>query len=236
MRGWRPPRRPTNDSTRRNCTASGASCCWPNRPTTLMPRAALSQSDRDRPATAEQSVGAARHDEPGRALAPTGPAQRGPRRAGGRLRHIHGRLFDARPPGREICCWRRLETSTCGDDFAAGVKYVMGCIPAPMDGPVSIDWRYIPSSSLGGDTIGYHWIDDDHLALYLIDVTGHGLDSALLSVTITNVLRSGSLTGADMRRPDQVLASTERRVSRRTAWRQVLHDLVRRVRTIHRDI
>jgi len=44
------------------------------------------------------------------------------------------------------------------------------------------------------------------LALYLIDVTGHGLDSALLSVTIANGLRSGSLMGTDMRRPDQVLA------------------------------
>jgi tetratricopeptide (TPR) repeat protein len=92
------------------------------------------------------------------------------------------------------------------DDFAAGVKYVLGCIPPPMDGPVSIDWRYVPSSSLGGDSIGYHWIDDGHLALYLIDVMGHGLDAALLSVTITNVLRSGSLMGTDMRQPDQVLA------------------------------
>jgi len=92
------------------------------------------------------------------------------------------------------------------DDFAAGVKYVLGCIPPPMDGPVSIDWRYVPSSNLGGDSIGYHWIDDDHLALHLIDVMGHGLDSALLSVTITNVLRSGSLMGTDMRQPDQVLA------------------------------
>ncbi|HEY2586809.1 MAG TPA: SpoIIE family protein phosphatase [Tepidisphaeraceae bacterium] len=92
-------------------------------------------------------------------------------------------------------------------DIVAGVKYVMGCIPPPMNGPVWIDWRYIPSSSLGGDTIGYHWLDGHHLALYLIDVTGHGLDSALLSVTITNVLRSGSLRGADMRRPNQVLAA-----------------------------
>jgi serine phosphatase RsbU (regulator of sigma subunit) len=92
------------------------------------------------------------------------------------------------------------------DDIAAGVKYVLECIPPPLQGPVSIGWRYIPSLNLGGDMIGYHWIDDDHLALYLIDVTGHGIDSALLSVTIANLLRSGSLPGADMRRPDQVLA------------------------------
>ncbi|HET9378489.1 MAG TPA: SpoIIE family protein phosphatase, partial [Chthoniobacterales bacterium] len=91
-------------------------------------------------------------------------------------------------------------------DFAAGIKYVRDCIPAPIDGLVSVDWRYIPASTLGGDTIGYHWVDDDHLALYLIDVTGHGLDSALLSVTVTNVIRAGALPGADMKRPDQVLA------------------------------
>jgi serine phosphatase RsbU (regulator of sigma subunit) len=93
------------------------------------------------------------------------------------------------------------------DDVAAGIKYVRGCIPPPMEGPVAVDWRYIPSSTLGGDTIGYHWVDEGHLAFYLIDVTGHGLDSALLAVTITNVIRSGSLSGADMRRPEQVLAT-----------------------------
>jgi serine phosphatase RsbU (regulator of sigma subunit) len=93
------------------------------------------------------------------------------------------------------------------DDVAAGIKYVRGCIPPPMDGTVSVDWRYIPSSTLGGDAIGYHWVDEEHLALYLIDVTGHGLDSALLSVTITNVIRSGSLAGADPRMPNQVLAA-----------------------------
>ncbi|WP_211325418.1 SpoIIE family protein phosphatase [Roseimicrobium gellanilyticum] len=91
-------------------------------------------------------------------------------------------------------------------DFAAGAEYVRQCIPPPVKGPVAIDWRYIPSSALGGDSIGYHWIDDDHLALYLIDVTGHGLDSALLSVTVGNVIRAGSLPGADMLRPDEVLA------------------------------
>ena len=96
------------------------------------------------------------------------------------------------------------------DDIAAGIKYVLGCIPppvAPGDGPVAVDWRYIPSSTLGGDTIGYHWVDPDHLAFYLLDVTGHGLDSALLAVTITNVIRAGSVAGADLRHPDQVLAA-----------------------------
>jgi predicted ATPase len=91
-------------------------------------------------------------------------------------------------------------------DFAAGLKYVRACIPPPMHGPVYVDWRYVPASTLGGDIIGYHWLDRDYLALYLIDVTGHGLDSALLSVTLTNIIRTGALSGADLKRPDQVLA------------------------------
>jgi serine phosphatase RsbU (regulator of sigma subunit) len=102
---------------------------------------------------------------------------------------------------------KELSDDQMRKEFADGVAYVRGCIPLPMEGKVAVDWRYIPSSTLGGDTIGYHWIDDDHLALYLVDVTGHGLDSALLSISINNVIRSGSLPGADMRQPDQVLAS-----------------------------
>ena len=91
-------------------------------------------------------------------------------------------------------------------EFAAGIKYVRDCIPPPMVGVVSVDWRYLPASTLGGDTIGYHWVDSDHLALYLIDVTGHGLDAALLSVSVANVIRGGAVPGVAMTQPDQVLA------------------------------
>ncbi|PQO32982.1 PP2C family protein-serine/threonine phosphatase [Blastopirellula marina] len=90
-------------------------------------------------------------------------------------------------------------------DLDAGAEYVARLIPAPIDGPVTIDWRYIPSAALGGDTMGYHWIDDDHLAIYLLDVTGHGIDSALLAVSIINVVRSVNLPGVDFRHPGQVL-------------------------------
>jgi serine phosphatase RsbU (regulator of sigma subunit) len=92
-------------------------------------------------------------------------------------------------------------------DLEAAATYVRSIIPAPTKSPVSIDWRYIPSSALGGDTIGYHWLDDVRLALYLIDVTGHGLDSALHAVTMTNIVRSGSLPSVDMARPDQVVTA-----------------------------
>jgi sigma-B regulation protein RsbU (phosphoserine phosphatase) len=93
------------------------------------------------------------------------------------------------------------------EQMEAGKKYLMSLLPAPVDAPIQVAWRYIPSADLGGDTFGYHWIDDDHFAVYLIDVTGHGLDSALLSVTIMNVIRSRSLANTDFCNPGEVLAA-----------------------------
>ncbi len=96
------------------------------------------------------------------------------------------------------------------EQMEAGKKYLMALLPAPVATPLCVDWRYVPSADLGGDTLGYHWIDDDHFAVYLIDVTGHGLDSALLSVTIMNVLRSRSLADTDFCHPGQVMAALNR--------------------------
>ena len=64
----------------------------------------------------------------------------------------------------------------------------------------------MPSTTLGGDGLGYHWLDEDSFAIYLVDVCGHGVGAALHSVSVLNVLRSENLQNTDFRRPDQVLA------------------------------
>lgn len=87
-------------------------------------------------------------------------------------------------------------------------RYVRSILPPPLtDGPVKTDWRLIPSTELGGDSFGYHWIDPDHLAIYLLDVCGHGVGAALLSVTAINVLRSQALPGVDFRDPGATLTA-----------------------------
>lgn len=93
-------------------------------------------------------------------------------------------------------------------ELARAADYVVSLLPAPLnDGPVRTDWRFMPSAELGGDCFGYHWVDDDHLALYLLDVCGHGVGSALLSVSAFNTLRTQTLPGVDFQRPKQVLAA-----------------------------
>lgn len=91
-------------------------------------------------------------------------------------------------------------------ELAEAAEYVKKLLPEPVrEGPLRTDWRFVSSTSLGGDALGYHWLDDDHFVLYLLDVTGHGVGAALLSVSVMNVLRSGTLPGVNFREPDQVL-------------------------------
>src|SRR5262249_38346122 len=63
---------------------------------------------------------------------------------------------------------------------------------------------------LGGDAFGYHWVDPDHLAIYLLDVCGHGVGAALLSVSVLNAVRSQGLAGSDPRLPDDALRALNR--------------------------
>ena len=93
-------------------------------------------------------------------------------------------------------------------ELAEAADYVRTILPRPLtEGDIRTDWRYEPSTSLGGDAFGYHMLDKDHFALYLIDVSGHGVGAALLSVSVMNVLRSQSLPGTDFKDPEQVLSA-----------------------------
>ena len=90
-------------------------------------------------------------------------------------------------------------------ELAEAAAYSRAILPGKLNGPVNTDWVFVTSSQLGGDSFGYHWLDDDTLSLYLLDVCGHGVGAALLSISVVNVLRTGSLPGTDFRNPDAVL-------------------------------
>lgn len=95
-------------------------------------------------------------------------------------------------------------------ELAEAAGYVKSLLPAPLEGPIRTAWEFRPSAQLGGDAFGYHWIDERHFAVYLLDVCGHGIGAALLSVSALNVLRSQSLSGIDPRDPAAVLVGLNR--------------------------
>ncbi|MGD9971957.1 MAG: SpoIIE family protein phosphatase [Desulfatirhabdiaceae bacterium] len=77
--------------------------------------------------------------------------------------------------------------------------------PASNTAPVVSDWIYQSCSELGGDSFGYHWIDEDHFAAYLIDVCGHGVGAALHSVTVISSIRNMILPNVDFKKPAEVV-------------------------------
>jgi phosphoserine phosphatase RsbU/P len=97
-------------------------------------------------------------------------------------------------------------------ELTEATNYVRSLLPRPIEPTehLASDWRFVPSNSLGGDAFGYHWLDDRRMAIYLLDVCGHGVGSALLSVSVMNVIRSRTLPETDFCAPEQVLASLNR--------------------------
>ena len=92
-------------------------------------------------------------------------------------------------------------------ELAEAAAYVKSLLPPPMREPLLIDHLFLPSQQLGGDCFDYYWLDPDYLVIYLLDVSGHGLGSALPSVSVQNMLRSHALPDFSYYQPHTVLAA-----------------------------
>lgn len=105
--------------------------------------------------------------------------------------------------------YRQLEASrqAMANDIAQAERYVQSLLPDRTSEPVPVDWRFLPSASLGGDAFGYHWLDEDHFVMYLLDVSGHGVGSAFLSVSVMTTINAHTLPLTDFHDPGAVLGA-----------------------------
>ncbi len=92
-------------------------------------------------------------------------------------------------------------------ELAEAAEYVKSLLPLPLTTPLNINSQFIPSRQLGGDCFDYYWLDEDYLAIYLLDTAGHGLRATLPSVSVLNLLRSRALKGLNYYQPNDVLAA-----------------------------
>ncbi len=91
-------------------------------------------------------------------------------------------------------------------EMADAIKYVRMMLPPPICDEEIIDWEFDPSTELGGDGLGYRRINDDQIAFYVLDVTGHGLGSTLLAVTALELLRNRNpASSIDFSKPATVI-------------------------------
>jgi sigma-B regulation protein RsbU (phosphoserine phosphatase) len=49
-------------------------------------------------------------------------------------------------------------------------------------------WTFRPCDELAGDILNIYQLDADHIGFYVLDVSGHGVPAALLSVTVSRLL------------------------------------------------
>ncbi len=92
-------------------------------------------------------------------------------------------------------------------ELSEAAAYVRTLLPDPIDDHIKVDWRFLPSAHLGGDAFGYRWVDPHRFAFYLLDVCGHGVGAALLSISVLNVILYKTLPNVDFTNPKSVLTS-----------------------------
>jgi sigma-B regulation protein RsbU (phosphoserine phosphatase) len=112
--------------------------------------------------------------------------------------------------------------------LAAAARVQQSMLPrqAVVETPrVRAAWKYVPTDELAGDAIGLHLVDDGrYLVAYVLDVSGHGVPAALLSVSAMHhlepepanlsLLRDLTRSGGDwgtVQHPARVAAELNRR-------------------------
>jgi phosphoserine phosphatase RsbU/P len=93
-------------------------------------------------------------------------------------------------------------------ELGEAATYVRSQLPQPIQsGSIKTAWEFVPSTMLGGDSFGYFSIDQAHFAFFLLDVCGHGVGPALLSVSAMAALNGQTLSEVDFKNPGEVLTA-----------------------------
>ncbi len=86
----------------------------------------------------------------------------------------------------------QLETANTrmSRDLQAAARIQQSLLPTsvPENPKVRFAWKYLPCDELAGDFLNLFALDEKHIAVYVADVSGHGVGPSLLSVTIGRLL------------------------------------------------
>ncbi|HSW48884.1 MAG TPA: SpoIIE family protein phosphatase [Bryobacteraceae bacterium] len=73
-------------------------------------------------------------------------------------------------------------------DAAAAVQRSLLPADPPEVPGIRFAWEFRPCQELAGDFLNVLQLDEHHVGVYILDVSGHGVAAALLSVTLSHVL------------------------------------------------
>ena len=109
--------------------------------------------------------------------------------------------------------------------------YVRSLLPTQLDATdLTVRGEFIPSAQLGGDFFGWNDLGDGHMSIFVIDVCGHGVGPALLSVSVSRALGAGGFSRQELldpaavfRRLNAAFPMGENHGMYFTGWYGVLH-------------
>jgi sigma-B regulation protein RsbU (phosphoserine phosphatase) len=74
-------------------------------------------------------------------------------------------------------------------EAAAGIQRSLLPQEMPDTEGLEISWRFLPCDSIGGDIFNIIRLDEDNWGIYMVDVSGHGVPSALVTVSVSQMLQ-----------------------------------------------
>jgi sigma-B regulation protein RsbU (phosphoserine phosphatase) len=108
------------------------------------------------------------------------------------------------------------------EDLAAAGEIQKSLLPQTIDSAENLDvaWEFEPCEHMGGDIFNMFQLDDDHWGFYMLDVSGHGVQAAMVTVSVSQFLqpnsghlfsrKSGKSTPTyELRTPADVLAALD---------------------------
>jgi sigma-B regulation protein RsbU (phosphoserine phosphatase) len=122
-------------------------------------------------------------------------------RAGERILRLESTLEERNQKLRETYQHLEQAYSQIRNDLEAAAAMQQSLLPetAVTLCDVRFDWIFRPCTFVAGDIFNFFRLDEHHLGLYHLDVSGHGIPSALLSVTLSKVLNPDPNQGSPLK-------------------------------------
>ena len=80
------------------------------------------------------------------------------------------------------------------EDLAAAAEIQKSLLPLTVDSAENLEvaWKFEPCEHMGGDIFNLFQLDDAHWGIYMLDVSGHGVQAAMVTVSVSQFLQPNS--------------------------------------------
>ena len=80
------------------------------------------------------------------------------------------------------------------EDLVAAAEIQQSLLPQQIDSADNLEvaWQFEPCEHMGGDIFNIFQLDDDHWGIYMLDVSGHGVQAAMVTVSVSQFLQPNS--------------------------------------------